>query len=239
MATTPFSTATVAFAGQSPGKVVDVPAGLRKFYLGLPGNMIQLPPPQVGYTANGSTGESAQGLLSGGMAVMRTPRTKRAYVLNWQRLAGRDWQIVEGFYRRLFGAGRGVSSPRTTGTGSPPRPRSPGLRTATSRSSPPRSGRSPTTRPTPRRSRPPGVVKWAGAGVSSSARRRAGCRRARDPRHCDHDVYGHVSAVPPGEPVTVSMYARTAHLDRVGVVSHRPAGQRHRHRRPSRRRTSP
>lgn len=105
MASTPFSTATVTYAGQSPGKAVDVPAGLRNFYLGQPGNMIQLPPPMNGYTANGATGESPQPLLSGATAVMRVTRTKRTYQLNWQRLAGRDWQIVEGFYRRFFGYG--------------------------------------------------------------------------------------------------------------------------------------
>jgi hypothetical protein len=228
MASTPFSTATVAFAGQSPGKVVDVPTGLRKFYLGLPGNMIQLPPPQVGYTANGSTGESAQGLLSGGMAVMRTPRTKRAYVLNWQRLAGRDWQIVEGFYRRLFGYGpwcfvspddRNRLPTSAALAGAPNGDISKfatavGTLTYDSTDAPPIS--------------PSGVVQWAGAGVASSL------------------VLGKVvgGLATPDVATTTSTGRRPRTFRRAGdvldlrphpsatasaSVSHRPAGQRHGH----------
>jgi hypothetical protein len=219
MASTPFSTATVTFAGQSPGKVVDVPTGLRKFYLGLPGNMIQLPPPQIGYTANGSTGESAQGLLSGGMAVMRTPRTKRAYVLNWQRLAGRDWQIVEGFYRRLFGYGpwcfvspddRNRLPTSAALAGAPNGDISKfatavGTLTYDSTDAPPIS--------------PSGVVQWAGAGVASSLVLGKVVGGLATPDIATTTSTGTSAPYIPSEPVTFSIYARTASATASASVS--------------------
>lgn len=209
MASTPFSTATVTFAGQSPGKVIDVPAGVRKFYLGLPGNMIQLPPPQVGYTANGSTGESAQGLMSGGMAVMRTPKTKRGYVLNWQRLAGRDWQVVEGFYRRLFGYGpwcfvgpddRNRLPTSAALAGAPNGDISKfainvGTLTYDSTDAPPIA--------------PSGVLKWVGAGVASSLIVGQFISGFAAPDVATTTSTGTSAPLLPSEPVTVSWYART------------------------------
>jgi hypothetical protein len=172
--------------------------------------MIQLPPPAVGYTANGSTGEAAQGLLSGGMAVMRTPRTKRAYVLNWQRLAGRDWQIVEGFYRRLFGAGPWCFAapddrnrlPTTAALGGGAERRHFEVR---------HHGRDAHLRLCHRRAadRALGCREVGRRGRVVAARHRAGCRGLADPDIATTTSTGTSAPYLPGEPVTVSMYART------------------------------
>jgi hypothetical protein len=192
--------------------------------------MIQLPPPQVGYTANGSTGEAAQGLLSGGMAVMRTPRTKRAYVLNWQRLAGRDWQIVEGFYRRCSVPARGASPhpddrnrlPTSAALAGAPNGDISKFATAVgtltydsvtdARRSRPRG------REVGRRGRV--VVLVIGQG----------CRGLATPDIATTTSTGTSAPYIPSEPVTVSMYARTARRPRPRRCR-RPgaASQRHRH----------
>lgn len=210
MATTPFSTATVTYAGQAPGKVVDVPVGLRKFYLGLPGNMIQLPPPQVGYTANGSTGESTQGLLSGGMAVMRTPRTKRSYVLNWQRLAGRDWQIVEGFYRRLFGYGPWCFVSPDDRNRIPTSAALAGAPNGDVSKFASAVGTITYDSATAAAIAPSGVVRWSGAGSASAIVIGKVVGGFATPDVASTTSTGTSAPYIPSEPVTASMYARTA-----------------------------
>jgi hypothetical protein len=103
---TPFGPGYVGFAGADPGipQFWDVRA--HRFWLGKPGNMIELPSPLVdGYTANGSMGEVEHGLSGGGSAVTRFDSMMRRWTIPFLHLAGRDYQVVNGFYRRLFGAG--------------------------------------------------------------------------------------------------------------------------------------
>lgn len=209
MATTPFSTGTVTYAGQSPGKVINVPSGLRKFYMGVPGNMIQLPPPQNGFAANESTGESAQGLLSGGMAVLRSTKTKRSYTLNWQRLTGRDWQVVSAFYLRAFGAGPWCfvapgdrnRLPQSAALAGAPNgdiskfAATAGIITFDSTHTAPIA--------------PSGVVQWAGAGSSSSLVIGRVVGGFATPDASTATTQGTSAPYIPAEPVTASMYACT------------------------------
>lgn len=86
-------------------RVPYLPPARRNFYLGRAGNMIQLPSPTVGYDATPNQGEGVASTLSGAQSVTRLHPAKAKWQLNWVRMGGRDWQIVNGFYRRLFGAG--------------------------------------------------------------------------------------------------------------------------------------
>jgi len=67
--------------------------------------MVQLPAPAVeGYSANGSAGQVEHGLLGGGSSVTRFDSQTRRWTLSWPFLAGRDWQLLNAFDRRLLGA---------------------------------------------------------------------------------------------------------------------------------------
>lgn len=105
MATTPFSTSTVTYSGQALARVKAAPSGMRTWWLGKAGSLIQLPYPSNGYEIPSSSQETATTLLSGGTAVTRDRLSKRSWQLTWARIGGRDLQIVNGFYKRVFGLG--------------------------------------------------------------------------------------------------------------------------------------
>jgi hypothetical protein len=104
--TTPFAPGFVGFQGQDPGDPQYWDVRAHRFWLGKPGNMIELPSPQVdGYTANGAAGEVEHGLSGGGSAVTRFDSMMRRWNIAFLHLAGRDYQVVNAFYRRLLGFG--------------------------------------------------------------------------------------------------------------------------------------
>lgn len=104
--TTPFYPTAVTYPGADPGVDPTWRTGDQRFWLGKPGNMIQLPSPNpADYTANLDMGEVEQELYGGAAGLTRFGDAVRRWQISWPRLAGRDWQIVHGFYRRLFGAG--------------------------------------------------------------------------------------------------------------------------------------
>lgn len=101
---TPFSLDLAAFPGADPGVPIFWRVGEHRLWLGQPGNMIQLPSVSPdNYTVTRSQGEVAQGLFGGGTAVTMFDSMTRTWGLMWPLLAGRDWSVVNGFYRRLFG----------------------------------------------------------------------------------------------------------------------------------------
>ncbi len=100
---TPFSTDGV-YPGADPGDVAAWRSGSFRFWLGPVGNLIELPSVYAAnYTAPGSLGEVEHALANGTSAVTRFDSMTRRWTLGWDRLAGRDWKVVNGFYRRLFG----------------------------------------------------------------------------------------------------------------------------------------
>jgi hypothetical protein len=103
--TYPFTPAAQPFAGQLPTDAPTWRTGNQRFWLGRPdGLMIQLPSPNPeGYSAPGSLGEVEHGLTGGASALTIFDDEIRRWTLTWPRLAGRDWQVVRGFYRRVFG----------------------------------------------------------------------------------------------------------------------------------------
>jgi hypothetical protein len=105
MSQTPFWTDPVDFAGITQAKVIDPPEGLRRWWLGRPGQMIQMPWPTSGFNADRSQGGASSTSLAGSTSVFRRRNLTRVWPLRWAKLTGRDWRVVDGFYRRLFGAG--------------------------------------------------------------------------------------------------------------------------------------
>lgn len=105
MATTPFSTTAVTFPGQGLPRDHSYTNALRPFWLGLPGGMVQLPSPSLGYEVSATQGESVTTLMGGRTAVRYQAEEIRSWALKFPKLYGRDFEIVHGFYRRLFGNG--------------------------------------------------------------------------------------------------------------------------------------
>jgi hypothetical protein len=106
MAKTPFSTASVTTAGAAPGRRArDSAPGLRRYWLGRPGNLIQLQGVKTGTSSAPSSGESVHTSLGGVTTTFRRPDVKRQFPLTFERMTGRDWQVFYGFYRRAFGPG--------------------------------------------------------------------------------------------------------------------------------------
>lgn len=106
--TSPFTTVTPPALGADPGTVQFWRRDTPGFWLGKPEaatGMIQLPDVDpANYTATGSTGAVIHGLLDGGQAKTEFDSLMRVWTLSWPFLAGRDWQIINGFDRHLFGA---------------------------------------------------------------------------------------------------------------------------------------
>jgi hypothetical protein len=105
MSQTPFTLGTVTVPGAQQPRIRDVVPGSVGWWLGQAGNMIRIPGPSVGFDEAVSQSESTIVNLDGGTFTRRRASVKRQWPFQWQRLAGRDWQIVYAFYRRLFGEG--------------------------------------------------------------------------------------------------------------------------------------
>lgn len=106
--TTPFSTAPAAYKGALPsGNITWTDVRSRRLWLGLPGNMIELPSPSAsgGLSAAKARGEQVHTLANGAAAVTYLPDAARTFTYSWPALTERDWQILNGFYMRAFGAG--------------------------------------------------------------------------------------------------------------------------------------
>lgn len=107
MATTPFTTTTVANPGQAlPRDRNWLPTTRNgQFWLGKAGNMVQLPSPDPGYQVGTTRAETLHTLIGGGTTVTRRLASKRTWPLTWKRIQRRDLQIVLGFYRGAWGDG--------------------------------------------------------------------------------------------------------------------------------------
>lgn len=73
-------------------------------YLGRPGNMIALPPPDSG-DAPPSRGDASTGLLSGGTAVFARLHAKRRFQLGYDMLTPDEADVLMNFYARGYGRG--------------------------------------------------------------------------------------------------------------------------------------
>lgn len=106
MATTPFSTVATTYAGQALPKDRSYAWMADRLWLGRAGNMIQLPPnvPGTGKTAV-TDGETVHELPGGGVSTTRFAFDKGTWVYQFPMMINRDWQILDGFRRRLFGQG--------------------------------------------------------------------------------------------------------------------------------------
>jgi hypothetical protein len=97
MPTTPFWTGpAVAATGVDPDDPIYWPTDEARFWLGVPGYMVELPSPTT-YTPPAAAGEVEQGLMGGGSAVTRFDSSTRRWGLSWARAAGRDWQVLKAF----------------------------------------------------------------------------------------------------------------------------------------------
>lgn len=107
MATTPFTTTTVANPGQAlPRDRAWSPTTRNgQFWLGKAGNMVQLPSTDPGYPQQPTRGEVLHQLISAGTTVTRRSGQRRTWTLSWKRIQRRDFEIVNGFYRGAFGDG--------------------------------------------------------------------------------------------------------------------------------------
>ena len=104
--TTPFYRGTVDFAGDDPGWDDWYPTVPGRFFLGKPGNMVELPSPFAdGYTVLLDDGGVAHGMAGGGTSMDRFGDAARSWTLPYLRVLGRRWQVLNGFKRRAFGAG--------------------------------------------------------------------------------------------------------------------------------------
>lgn len=103
--TTPFTPTAVTYPGQDPGVELAWRSETMRFWLGRPDQMmIELPTADPGdYEAAASLGEVEHGLLGGTSGLTIFDSATRRWTISWPRLVGRDWQVVNGFYRRLFG----------------------------------------------------------------------------------------------------------------------------------------
>lgn len=74
-------------------------------YLGKPASMRVLPSPNGPVTATPSRGDTAHGLLSGGVGVTARLHPKKTYSLPYQFLDAASAAVLLGFYYRLYGLG--------------------------------------------------------------------------------------------------------------------------------------
>lgn len=104
--TTPFYTGTVPFAGVDPGEPQFWPTVPAEFWVAKPsiGKVVQLPSIRDNgtYEAPPSQGEIEQGLAGGASAVTRFASEMRRWTLTYERLSGRDYQVVTALRKRLL-----------------------------------------------------------------------------------------------------------------------------------------
>jgi hypothetical protein len=99
--TTPFALNPVTFKGADPFAVW---TGGARWWIGNPGNMVQLPAPDPDtYTAPGTRGEVEHGLAGGGSTVTFFDSVTRRWSLAWPYLTRRDWQVLNAVHRQLIG----------------------------------------------------------------------------------------------------------------------------------------
>jgi hypothetical protein len=106
--TTPFATdGWAGFAGEDPGDPQFWDVRNHRVWLGDPAGaygMIELPSIGVdGYAGTASQGEVVHGLSGGGTAVTRFDTQTRQWTITWPILVGRNYQVLQAFYRGLFG----------------------------------------------------------------------------------------------------------------------------------------
>ena len=102
--TTPYSSVPAPYAGATPTWPTPWPDRSTDVWLGVPGNMVQLPPPDlIDPLYDGA--EVVHGLYGGGSATTDGPNVRRSWTIEWPSLLGREWQLVYGFYRKVI-AGR-------------------------------------------------------------------------------------------------------------------------------------
>lgn len=75
------------------------------FYLGVPGAMRQLRIPDSGFTSSAQRGEHATPLISGGSAVARRLKTRRAWGFTFTVMLPETADLLVGFYTGMFGDG--------------------------------------------------------------------------------------------------------------------------------------
>lgn len=107
MAGTPFTTTAVTFPGQAlpRDKAWSPTTRNGQFWLGKAGNMIQLPSTDPAYAVVVTRGDVLHGLIGAGSTVTHRAHQKRAWTITWKRIQRRDFEIVNGFYRGIFGDG--------------------------------------------------------------------------------------------------------------------------------------
>lgn len=94
----PFYAFPVAFDGADPGDPIYWPTEPGKFWLGKPGvMMVDLPSPMADGYAVSVSGGTEVGLMGGGSAETRFDSQTRRWTLPYQRLAGRDRQVLAAF----------------------------------------------------------------------------------------------------------------------------------------------
>lgn len=78
---------------------------ISSYYLGKPGAMRQLPPPNGPVTASPSRQDVARTTLSGGTVVIGRLKAKKSYSLPYEFLDATSADTLLGFYNRLYGVG--------------------------------------------------------------------------------------------------------------------------------------
>lgn len=80
-------------------------SGLKNYYLGVPGQMLQLRMVQDAVTVPAGRGEVAHDLISGGTAVTHRRDTRRQWQLAWPGMTPDTANLLTGFYVGTFGDG--------------------------------------------------------------------------------------------------------------------------------------
>jgi hypothetical protein len=104
--TSPFATAPVAYSGLGQPRDRRYNPAARRFWLGKPGQMVQIPSPQIGYSAKPTQGEAVSTNGSGGTSVRRRNGIKWQWDFSYSKLIGADLELILGFYMRtVVGSG--------------------------------------------------------------------------------------------------------------------------------------
>lgn len=98
--TSPFLTAPVAYSGLALPRDRRYNPTSRRFWLGKPGRMVQIPSPSIGYAAKPGQGESVTTNGAGGSSVRRRGAVKWRWDFTYSKLIGADLELILGFYMR-------------------------------------------------------------------------------------------------------------------------------------------
>lgn len=80
-------------------------ATFNTFWLGQPGTMQTLPAASVGYSRPAGRAEGVHSLIAGGTSVTRHLHQKRAWALSWVNRSAGPLDVLQGFYRGVYGDG--------------------------------------------------------------------------------------------------------------------------------------